>query len=154
MGNVALLGACVRLLLPGGLGFLEEAVSARMGALAPANLVAAGEGYEQCIRQHTRAADRVLMAAPGIAPNLLPEARFPISLTDSRSNHTGSWSEEQPVLTEECTGCALCALFCPEGAISRADGRMLVDLLYCKGCGICEDVCPVRDAVHMEQVSI
>ena len=31
MGNMALLGACVRLLVPQGLGFLEQALSSRMG---------------------------------------------------------------------------------------------------------------------------
>ena len=36
MGNVAVLGACVRLLLPDGLGFLEQAIAARMGAAAEA----------------------------------------------------------------------------------------------------------------------
>jgi Pyruvate/2-oxoacid:ferredoxin oxidoreductase delta subunit len=29
---------------------------------------------------------------------------------------------------------------------------MTVDYLYCKGCGICEVVCPVRGAVVMEDV--
>ena len=32
MGNMAVLGACVRELLPDGLGFLEQAIEARMGA--------------------------------------------------------------------------------------------------------------------------
>jgi Pyruvate/2-oxoacid:ferredoxin oxidoreductase delta subunit len=27
-----------------------------------------------------------------------------------------------------------------------------VDYLYCKGCGICEVVCPVRNAIRMEEV--
>jgi pyruvate ferredoxin oxidoreductase delta subunit len=56
------------------------------------------------------------------------------------------------VLTTHCTACALCALFCPEGAITRVDGTMVVDYLHCKGCGICEVVCPIRDAVEMEEV--
>ena len=30
--------------------------------------------------------------------------------------------------------------------------QYLIDLDYCKGCGICEVVCPVRNAVHMEEV--
>src|SRR5581483_10177811 len=34
LGNVAVLGACVKLLLPGELGFLEAAIRARVGALA------------------------------------------------------------------------------------------------------------------------
>jgi len=151
MGNVAVLGACIRLLLPDGLPFLEEAVSARLGALAGPNLAAAREGYARCIRQHARAGDTPV-AATVAGPGPPADALFPISLTDCRSNHTGSWSEEQPVLTDECTACALCALFCPEGAISRVDGHMLVDALYCKGCGICEVVCPVRGAVHMDEV--
>jgi Pyruvate/2-oxoacid:ferredoxin oxidoreductase delta subunit len=30
---------------------------------------------------------------------------------------------------------------------------MIIDELYCKGCGICEVVCPVRNALRMEEVS-
>ncbi len=56
------------------------------------------------------------------------------------------------MLIGECTACALCALFCPEGAIARSDGVDGVDYLYCKGCGICEVVCPVRNAIAMEEV--
>ena len=44
MGNVAMLGACVRLLLPEGLPFLEQAIEARFGALAGPNLAAARDG--------------------------------------------------------------------------------------------------------------
>ena len=58
-----------------------------------------------------------------------------------------------PVFGEACTACAVCALFCPEGVISRRGGEMAVDLLHCKGCGICAAVCPVRDAIAMEEVS-
>ena len=56
------------------------------------------------------------------------------------------------MLLQACTACAVCALFCPEGAISRNDGSMEIDYLYCKGCGICEVVCPVRNAIGMEEV--
>lgn len=152
MGNVALLGACVRLLLPEGLGFLEQAVASRMGERAGANVAAAGEGYARCIRQHRLAAD----APPAPAPPALSVRRtpplFPVSTADSRANHTGTWSLDRPLLTEACTACALCALFCPEGAISRDGGAVAIDYLYCKGCGICEVVCPVRGAVAMEEV--
>ncbi len=57
MANSAVLGACMRYLLPGGLRFLEEAVGARMGPLAGANIMAAREGYACCIRQHRLAGD-------------------------------------------------------------------------------------------------
>lgn len=154
MGNVAVLGACVRLLVPHGLAFLEEAVRSRMGALAEANVLAAGEGYARCTRQHTLAGDTPVEPAPDLAR---PGRRqrtpvFAVSTTDSRGNHTGTWSLDRPLLTDACTACALCALFCPEGAISRSDGAMSIDYLYCKGCGICEVVCPVRNAIAMEEV--
>lgn len=155
MGNVALLGACVKLLLPDGLGFLEQAIASRMGATAEMNVVAARDGFAQCTRQRLRAGDEPLGPAPGNgwAPEPRPSTPlFPVSTTDSLGNHTGSWSLDRPVLTDACTACALCALFCPEGAISRTNGSVAVDYLYCKGCGICEVVCPVRNAIRMEEV--
>jgi 2-oxoacid:acceptor oxidoreductase gamma subunit (pyruvate/2-ketoisovalerate family)/2-oxoacid:acceptor oxidoreductase delta subunit (pyruvate/2-ketoisovalerate family) len=153
MGNMAVLGACVKLLLPGGLEFLERAVEARMGALAAMNLVAAVEGYARCTRQHVLAGDSPVVAEPALSRVPRPAAVFPVSITDSLRNHTGSWSDEQPVLHAECTACALCALFCPEGAITRTDGHMAIDYDYCKGCGICEVVCPVRNAIAMEEAT-
>ncbi len=51
MGNVAVLGACMKLLLPDGLGFLEQAIASRMGAAAELNLAAARDGYAQCKTQ-------------------------------------------------------------------------------------------------------
>ena len=155
MGNVAVLGACVRLLLPDGLRFLEEAIAARMGAAAvELNLVAARAGYARCTRQRTRAGDVPVKLTPDVRLTTRPPGPglFPVSTTDSLGIHTGSWSLERPVLTDACTACALCALFCPEGAIARSDGSMAVDYLYCKGCGICEVVCPVRNAIAMEEV--
>ena len=151
MGNIAVLGACVRLLIPDGLVFLEEAVASRMGTGAGANVIAAGEGYARCTTQHTLAGDTRVEPAHELAEP--PRARiFPVSTTDSRSRHTGTWSLDRPVLTAECNACALCALFCPEGVITRSDGVMAIDYLYCKGCGICEVVCPVRNAITMEEV--
>jgi pyruvate ferredoxin oxidoreductase gamma subunit len=152
MANVAVLGACVRLLLPEGLCFLEEAVTGRMGALAGANVAAARAGYASCTKQHARASDERVEPALdlGVAP---PLPLFAMSSTDSRGNETSAWSLERPVLTDVCTACAVCALFCPEGAISRHGDSMVVDERYCKGCGICEVVCPVRGAIRLEEVA-
>lgn len=155
MGNVAVLGACVRLLVPHGLAFLEQAVASRMGAMAGANIAAAREGYARCTRQHTLAGDAPVESAPD--PGLASVRRrsppvYAVSTTDSRRNHTGTWSLDRPLITDVCTGCALCALFCPEGAITRSNGSIAIDYLYCKGCGICEVVCPVRNAIAMEEV--
>jgi pyruvate ferredoxin oxidoreductase gamma subunit len=151
MGNVAVLGATVRLLLPDGLGCLEDAIRARMGAaLAEPNVLAAREGYRLCSRQHTLAAD-----TPYEPESRAPRPALPLyaaSVTDTRINHTGSWSLERPVILDACNVCGLCALFCPEGAMRREDGTMAIDYLYCKGCGICEVVCPVENAIEMEEV--
>jgi 2-oxoacid:acceptor oxidoreductase gamma subunit (pyruvate/2-ketoisovalerate family)/2-oxoacid:acceptor oxidoreductase delta subunit (pyruvate/2-ketoisovalerate family) len=152
MGNVAVLGAAVKALLPQGLPFLEDAVASRMsGAIAEANVAAARDGYARCTRQHRLAGDAPLeLARPPAPPAVRP--LFPVSTTTSLSIHTGTWSLDRPVLLEACTCCALCAPFCPEGAISRTNGEMEIDYLYCKGCGICEVVCPVRNAIEMEEV--
>jgi 2-oxoacid:acceptor oxidoreductase gamma subunit (pyruvate/2-ketoisovalerate family)/2-oxoacid:acceptor oxidoreductase delta subunit (pyruvate/2-ketoisovalerate family) len=155
MGNVAVLGACVRLLLPHGLEYLKQAVASRMGAMAEANITAAKEGYARCTRQHTLARDTPVEPAPDPGQASQPRRSppvFPVSTMDSRHNHTGAWSLDRPLLLDGCTACAVCALFCPEGAISRDDGSMAIDYLYCKGCGICEVVCPVRNAIAMEEV--
>jgi 2-oxoacid:acceptor oxidoreductase gamma subunit (pyruvate/2-ketoisovalerate family)/2-oxoacid:acceptor oxidoreductase delta subunit (pyruvate/2-ketoisovalerate family) len=154
MGNMAVLGATVKILLPDGLVFLEDALASRMGvAIAKANIAAAGEGYARCTRQHTLSSDtpaELHSTTAAAVPRALPD--FPISTTDSLLNHTGTWSLDRPVLLEKCNCCALCAPFCPEGAISRVNGEMVIDYLYCKGCGICEVVCPVRNAIAMEEV--
>jgi len=151
MGNVAVLGAAVKLLLPDGLEFLEQAIRARMGAkIAEPNILAAREGYEHCARQHTVAADTLYEPEPA-APRP-PLGRFAVSVTDTLGNNTGSWSLERPVILEACNVCGLCALFCPEGVMRREDGAMVIDFDHCKGCGICEDVCPVHNAIEMEEV--
>jgi pyruvate ferredoxin oxidoreductase gamma subunit len=152
LGNVAVLGACMRRLAPEGLRFLEDAIAARLGAAAPANIAAARDGYAQCVVQHASRGDmRVERTQPRSARRTQP--LFPTSTLDSRRNHTGAWSLDRPVLLAACNACALCALFCPEGAIARGDGAMTIDYLYCKGCGICEKICPVRNAIAMEPVA-
>lgn len=151
MGNVALLGACVKLLIPDGLGHLEQAIASRMGARADANIAAAREGYAECRQQHALAGDLPLARGHTAKPRRSPPV-FAVSTTDSRGNHTGTWSLDRPRLMDGCTACGVCALFCPEGAITRDGGAMAVDYLYCKGCGICEVVCPVRNAIEMEEV--
>lgn len=153
MGNVAVLGAAVKLLLPDGLEFLEQAIRSRMGAkIAEPNVVAAQEGYRLCAHQHTVAGDTSYEPEPAAARPPLPV--FSASVMDTRVNNTGSWSLERPALLAACNVCGLCALFCPEGAMRREDGTMVIDFDHCKGCGICEDVCPVRNAITMEEVLV
>jgi 2-oxoacid:acceptor oxidoreductase gamma subunit (pyruvate/2-ketoisovalerate family)/2-oxoacid:acceptor oxidoreductase delta subunit (pyruvate/2-ketoisovalerate family) len=153
MGNVAVLGAAVRVLLPDALPYLEEAIVSRMrGAIAEANVAAAREGYARCTRQHRLVGDAELEPLEDVPMQpVVPE--FPVSTESPELSATGTWSLDRPVLLDACNCCALCAPFCPEGAISRVDGAMEIDFLHCKGCGICEVVCPVRNAIAMEEVT-
>ena len=46
----------------------------------------------------------------------------------------------RPVIDEaKCINCKLCQIFCPDGAINF--DPIKVDYDYCKGCGICANVC-------------
>ena len=66
----------------------------------------------------------------------------------SRANKTGSWrTDKRPrFLHIRCTACDLCALCCPEGCVfGEGKNTYWTDYDYCKGCGICAQICPVQD---------
>jgi len=64
---------------------------------------------------------------------------------------TGEWRNSFPMIDQEkCTpsrqnkpACFLCWLYCPEAVISKTV-PVQINLEYCKGCGICSQVCPVQ----------
>jgi len=70
---------------------------------------------------------------------------------------TGSWSSKKPVIDlKNCVpvksgkpSCFNCWLYCPEAVISRKIPPE-IDTDYCKGCGICMEVCPTK-AISMEE---
>ncbi len=68
------------------------------------------------------------------------------------SGKTGSWRTLRPLFNEEkCIKCRLCWLYCPESVIDINEGSgpfISINYDYCKGCGICSDVCPV-DAIKL-----
>ncbi len=41
-----------------------------------------------------------------------------------------------------CNLCDNCQIFCPDSAISLQNGKYVIDLEYCKGCGVCAEECP------------
>lgn len=64
--------------------------------------------------------------------------------------NTGTWRTYVPVVNMDrekggCIQCLRCWIMCPDAAIPVKDGkRQHTDLMHCKGCGICADVCPVH----------
>jgi NADPH-dependent glutamate synthase beta subunit-like oxidoreductase len=51
-----------------------------------------------------------------------------------------------------CYFCDNCYLFCPDGSVLKQDDEVMnmIDYEYCKGCGICENECPVG-VINMEK---
>lgn len=59
------------------------------------------------------------------------------------------WRTEKPIVEDQkCTGCFYCYLCCPEGVIIRKDKKIGIEYDFCKGCGICANVCG-RNAIVM-----
>jgi pyruvate ferredoxin oxidoreductase delta subunit len=64
---------------------------------------------------------------------------------------TGEWRSLTPVVHHsECIpvkqkkpSCFLCWLYCPEAVITKTI-PIQINLEYCKGCGICMQVCPAK----------
>lgn len=65
---------------------------------------------------------------------------------------TGNWRVFRPVIDKsKCVKCLQCWMFCPEATIIRnKDDTISIDYEYCKGCGICANVCKVK-AITMER---
>jgi 2-oxoacid:acceptor oxidoreductase delta subunit (pyruvate/2-ketoisovalerate family) len=62
---------------------------------------------------------------------------------------TGDWRFQRPVTKiGKCCQCGWCFIFCPTGCIEEKESYFTANLDYCKGCGICAQVCP-RDAIMM-----
>ncbi|MGE4504573.1 MAG: 4Fe-4S binding protein [Desulfovibrionaceae bacterium] len=63
---------------------------------------------------------------------------------------TGAWRTLIPVIDEDtCIKCGQCEIYCPEFCIAeREDGFYRPNFNYCKGCGVCANICP-KDAISM-----
>lgn len=77
----------------------------------------------------------------------IKEKKLPIAAIiekpgNSKNNKTGDWRSVKPVRDKtKCIMCGQCWQFCPDMAINE---KMEPDYDYCKGCGICANVCPVK----------
>ena len=65
---------------------------------------------------------------------------------------TGDWRTSRPVHDKDkCINCLFCWIYCPDSAVIVKDGKVTgMDLVHCKGCGICVKVCPPKaNAIKM-----
>jgi Fe-S-cluster-containing hydrogenase component 2 len=53
---------------------------------------------------------------------------------------------------EKCTGCGVCVNVCPQGAISMADDKAVIDINKCTECGECYHICP-QGAIYSDSQS-
>jgi pyruvate ferredoxin oxidoreductase delta subunit len=78
----------------------------------------------------------------------LPEAGIIPEAGNAAEWETGSWRNQRPIRDNDvCTDCLQCWAYCPDVAILCIDGHVKgteYDYRYCKGCGICADICPVK----------
>lgn len=81
----------------------------------------------------------------------LPPAAI-VRVPTSLEYKTSSWRIERPELDRsKCIRCLLCWIYCPDMSIVRIDGGAVeIDYDFCKGCGICAEVCPTK-AIRMTE---
>ncbi len=74
----------------------------------------------------------------------VPRAGHVLEAGNTDSYDTGSWATFYPVMDwDKCIQCLQCWVLCPDSAILVEDGLITgFDLLHCKGCGICDEICP------------
>ena len=159
--NTAILGAVAMVCDLFSMGSMQQAIENRFGgkfgeAAARANAAAAAAAYSQTLRGRCKG------NRPFVPRRVwLPDWRdIPIGNTlgegvkdgvtvgpgGAKQNLTGSWRVQTPRYDKEkCVRCLRCWFSCPEGCIKREEDEYVRwDLNYCKGCGICAQVCPVK----------
>jgi len=75
--------------------------------------------------------------------------------TEFDGSNTGSWRLTRPVVSyDKCIKCGTCQIYCPTDVIRiRQDIEtcVMIDMYYCKGCGICSNVCPKKCIEMMDE---
>ncbi|MDD5506075.1 MAG: 4Fe-4S binding protein [Candidatus Omnitrophica bacterium] len=75
---------------------------------------------------------------------------------NSKGDKTGSWRTlfRPDYLHKNCIACKMCQMICPEGCVSgKEKNAFSVDYTFCKGCGLCADICPKKDIAMVSEES-
>lgn len=84
----------------------------------------------------------------------LPEAGLIIEPGSAAKYKTGSWRSRRPIWDKDkCTSCLTCWIYCPDSSVIVENQKVIgINLDYCKGCGICANVCPPKvSAIRMDE---
>ena len=84
------------------------------------------------------------MAKDGTGWRDIPMGGLIVEAGNAVEYATGGWRAFRPIWdADRCIHCMQCWVFCPDSSILVKDGKMTgIDLVHCKGCGICAEVCP------------
>lgn len=166
--NTAMLGALVKSSNLISIEDLEKGIYSvfrkRLGeSLAKKNVEIARIAYEETILGISKGGKNYSDKAPWRPTvdelplgTILPKSVLPngkeIGPGAAKQRKTGTWSKEKAVVNQEkCIECLKCLFHCPEGIIYKNNGKVKINNVYCKTCGICVAVCPV-DAVSIEEI--
>ncbi len=62
------------------------------------------------------------------------------------------WRNFRPVIdSSKCVGCLQCYLYCPDGVIYKSGKKVSIDYDFCKGCGICKNICKLNAISMVEE---
>jgi pyruvate ferredoxin oxidoreductase delta subunit len=81
----------------------------------------------------------------------IPRGGLILEAGNARAYETGGWRALRPLWDQEaCIQCMTCWVYCPDSSIMVEDGIMVgIDLVHCKGCGVCVQVCPKKLESHV-----
>ncbi len=163
--NSAILGAFAKVQNIVSLEAIKKAISSRFGEKLGAragrlNAEAAQRAYDLTKLGESKGKREYVNVSSWLPPwneirigTALPTStvgEVEIGPGSSRQNYTGRWKTSSPrYMKDKCIRCLRCWWSCPDAAIIRLeDNYMEWDLRYCKGCGICAEICPVA-AIEM-----